>query len=429
MNETIKIPRSNALRTSFFVYGAVVLLLGSFLTGVVLGNGRLNEGKTVGKVINKSAAAEYETKDVDMAQFWKVWEMVKSDYLHADTKATDPKLFYGALKGIVSSLGDPYSVYFDPDEASAFSRQLEGSFDGIGAEIGFRGEQMIVIAPLPGTPAMNAGIKAGDAVLKINGEETVGMPLDTAISKIRGPKGTTVTLNVGRVDAKDAFDVVITRDTIVIDSVTTKMLDDEGKETDKNGGVAYIDISEFGEETVSEFDAALKAMTMRNAKGIIIDLRNDPGGYLDAAVEVPRAWVGKKPVVIQRKADGTEIKLTPRLNITAVKLPTVVLVNSWSASASEIVAGAMQDYGVATIVGETTFGKGSVQEYVDNLPDGSALKITTAEWLTPNGRSIDKKGIKPDAEVKLTDEDIKNKLDPQLKKALEIIKNGFNPQQ
>ena len=423
-------PRNGFPRNGFFkkvrlslgVYIAIIAVLASFAGGVAIGQ-RQEKTATApgtGEVTNKNAPEpNYISKDVDMSQFWKVWDTIHNEYLR--TPVADPKLFYGSIKGMVASLGDPYSVYFDPDEASQFSSQLEGTFDGIGAEMGFKDLQMIVVAPLPNTPASKAGLKAGDAVLKINGEDTTNMPLDIAVSKIRGLKGTTVTLNIYRNGITDPFDITITRDKIVVDSVQSKMIDASGKEITGAGGIALITISEFNQDTVQGFDAALSAMQMRGAKGIIIDMRGNPGGYLDAAVEVPRDWVGDEPVVIQRKSDGSQEVMKPTMKIAPVSLPTVILVDKWTASAAEIVSGAMQDYGKATLVGETTFGKGVVQEYIDSFPDGSALKLTMAEWLTPKGRSIDKKGITPDIAVALTDADIKAGKDPQLDKAIEIV--------
>jgi len=419
-----QIPKTRFLkkvRFSFGIYAAVIAVLASFAGGVALGQYRAQTAPPgVGTVTDKNAPPpKYLSKDVDMNQFWKVWDTLKTTYLR--TPVDDPKLFYGSIKGMVASLGDPYSVYFDPDEASQFSSQLEGTFDGIGAEMGFKDSQMIVVSPLPNTPAAKAGLKAGDAVLKINGEDTTGMALDIAVTKIRGPKGTKVTLNIYRDGVADPFDVIITRDQITVDSVQSKMIDGNGKEMTGDNGIALITISEFNQDTVQEFDAAVSAMMLRGAKAVVIDLRGDPGGYLDAAVEVPRDWIGDQPVVIQRKSDGSQEVMKPTLKATLIDLPTVILVNKWSASAAEIVSGAMQDYGKATLVGETTFGKGSVQEYIDNFADGSALKLTTAEWLTPKGRSIDKKGITPDVAVALTDDEIKAGKDPQLDKAIEIV--------
>jgi carboxyl-terminal processing protease len=411
------------------IYLSVLIVVGVFLGGIELGRRQGQaEARKTGTIINKNAPAPlYLSKDVDMAQFWKVWEAVRTSYLRQPIK--DPTLFYGSIKGLVASLGDPYSVYFDPDEAATFSSQLEGAFEGIGAEIGYRNDQLIVLSPLPGTPAAKAGLKSGDAILKINSEDTTDMAVDIAVMKIRGPKGTSVTLNIGRQGVPDVFDVKIARARIVVDSVKSEMIDDAGKEIPRqgaesassSGGIALITVNEFNQDTVSGFDSAIRAMSLRSAKGFIIDLRGDPGGYLDAAVELPRDWVGKNPIVIQRKSDGTETPMSPTGKIAPIDLPTVILVDKWSASAAEIVTGAFQDYGKATIVGETTFGKGSVQEYVDDFPDGSALKLTTAEWLTPKKQSIDKKGLEPDVAVSISEEDIKAGRDPQLLKAIEII--------
>jgi len=425
MEEPGKINFLKKFWVSFGVYAAVVLILGGFVGGFELGKSQQTPGAAKpGEVTNKNAPPKYASKDVSFDQFWQVWDILKNEYLRKPV--IDPTLFYGSIKGMVASLGDPYSSYFDPDEAASFQSQLSGTFDGIGAEIGFKDMQMTVMAPLPGTPAAKAGLKAGDAILKINGEDTTNMALDIAITKIRGPKGTTVTLNIDRAGVEEPFDVTITRDTITVDSVKWKMVDDQGKDTDGNKGIAVITISEFNQDTVKEFDAAIRDLLLRDAKGIVIDLRGDPGGYLDAAVEVPRDWIGDQPVVIQRKSDGSEESMSPTLKPNHLDLPTVILVDKWSASAAEIVTGAMQDYGKATVIGETTFGKGSVQEYIDSFPDGSALKLTVAEWLTPKGRSIDKKGITPDVAVSISDDDIKAGKDPQLDKALELINNKNN---
>jgi carboxyl-terminal processing protease len=279
-----------------------------------------------------------------------------------------------------------------------------------------------VVAPLPDTPASRAGIRAGDAVLKIDGEETLGLSLDAAVSKIRGPKGTAVTLTVLHAGDQDAVDVRIVRDQIVVSSVKWTMVDDAGKETDRSGGWALISVSQFNEDAVPLFDSAIRALELRDAKGVIVDLRGNPGGYLESAVEMARYWAGGDTVVVQKRSDGTEESFAPTMKSAKVGLPTIVLVNGGSASASEILAGALQDYGLATLVGEKTFGKGSVQSYFNEFPDGSALKITTALWYTPKMRSIDKTGIAPDVEVKMTPDDVKAGKDPQLEKAIELFK-------
>jgi len=427
MEMPVKIPvhkapgRFRAFLVSFGIYASIVLILVAFIGGIELGRTQERAAtKKIGQLIGKDAPApSYLSNDVDMSQFWKVWDTVKANYLRKPIQ--DPKLFYGSIKGLVASLGDPYSVYFDPDKAATFSSGLKGSFEGIGAEIGYRDNQLIILSPLPGTPASKAGLKAGDAILKINGEDTTDMAVDIAVMKIRGPKGTTVVLNIMREKVAEPFDVKIAREKITVDSVKSRMIDDAGKDTSANGGIALITVNEFNQDTVSEFDSAVRSALLRGVKAFIIDLRGDPGGYLDAAVEVPRDWVGKNPVVIQRKSDGTEMPMAPSGRITPIDLPTAILVDKWSASASEIVTGAFQDYGKATVVGEKTFGKGSVQEYLDDFADGSALKLTTAEWLTPKKRSIDKKGLDPDVAVSISDDDFKAGRDPQLIKAIEIV--------
>ena len=374
-------------------------------------------------VTNKNAPPSYLGKDVDFSQFWDIWSRVRDGYVHQPVH--ESQLFYGAIKGAVAALHDPYTEYFDPDEAAEFAKELEGKFEGIGAEIGFRDSKLIVVAPLPNSPAIKAGIKSGDQILEIDGKDTVGFALDEAVSKIRGPKDTEVKLTIYREGWKVPKEVTITRAQITVDSVTWKTVDVKGADAEK-GVYGVITLSQFNEDTVPKFDAATRDLTLRGVKGIILDLRNDPGGYLDAAVEVVGGWVDHDIAVIERQSDGTE---NPFISKRAPKLgdiPTIVLANKGSASAAEIVTGALQDYGKATFVGEKTFGKGSVQNY-ESLADGSALKLTIAEWLTPKKRSIDKVGLDPDVEVKLTDEDANAGKDPQFAKAIELLnaKNGY----
>jgi len=420
--DPIQPKNNNKLRSRFFLiaaaaYVAVVLVLGSFTAGLYLG-GKTGAAKpaVAGVVTDKNATPSYADKNIDFSKFWDMWSLVKSDYLRQPVSET--KLFYGAIKGMVAALNDPYSIYFDPDEAKAFANELGGTFEGIGAEIGYKNSQIIVIAPLPETPAAQAGLMAGDMILAIDGADTGNMSLDEAVSKIRGPGGTTVKLSVFRASWKVPRDFVITRQKIVVASVQSKMIDQKG-DADPKGQIAEITISQFSDDTIAGFDKAARAATLAGAKGILLDLRNDPGGYLDAAVEVIGGWTSDT-AVIERASDGTEQKYTPKRKPIFGDTPTVVLVNGGSASAAEIVSGALQDYGKATIVGEQTFGKGSVQNY-QNLPDGSAIKLTIAEWLTPKGRSIDKQGIAPNVTIKNTDDDIKAGTDEQLNKALEIL--------
>jgi carboxyl-terminal processing protease len=356
----------------------------------------------------------------DFKQFWELWSELKSRYYKQPVE--DSTLFYGAMKGLAESLGDPYTAFMEPVTAEEFSQSLQGKFEGIGAEIGIKNEQLQIIAPLADMPAARAGLRAGDLILEIDGVDTWGMTTDQAVYRIRGNKGTIVKLKIGRVtvtkDAQDrdqknveTLEVPITRDVIVVKSVKVEYPQE---------GIALIEISNFNQDTNELFHAAVEEVIKKDVKGIILDVRNDPGGYLDRATYVASEWVGNRPVVLERQRGVITERFSGTGNGRLASIPTVVLVNEGSASASEIVAGALQDYGLATIVGKTTFGKGSVQDYSE-FADKSSYKITIAEWLTPKERSIQETGIKPDVEVDKTPEDINADRDPQLDKALEIL--------
>jgi carboxyl-terminal processing protease len=357
-------------------------------------------------------------EDVDFSHFWEVWKDLSTHYYKQPVE--DQVLYFGALRGMAEAVGDPYTNFFEPVDAQSFADDLKGEFSGIGAEIGTKNGQLQIVAPLPDSPAEHAGVRAGDVILTIDGEEAMTMAVDMAVSKIRGPKGTTVTLELGRMPSGNAtttpetLSVTITRAVITVKSVTTEF---------KDGGVALIEVRNFNDDTETLFRAAVDEALQRNARGVIIDVRNNPGGYLDTAIALAGEWM-KDEVVVQQRERGVVTQRyhgTGRGKLRGVK--TVVLVNGGSASASEILAGALQDAGAATVVGEQTFGKGSVQDYLE-YENGSALKVTIAEWLTPNGRSIDHEGIHPDTEVILSDEDIHAERDPQLDKALELIRTG-----
>ena len=335
----------------------------------------------------------------------------------------DVDLFYGSLQGIVDSLGDPHSSYFPPQPAKEFAEGLSGAFEGIGAEIGIRNDQLIVIAPLPESPAQQAGLKPGDKVLAINGEETMGIALDKAVSKIRGPKGTQVKLTITRDGLKEAQDITVTRDTIKVPTVTWEM---------KDGRVAYLRIGYFNEQTWTQFDKAVKEILAEAPEGIALDLRSNPGGFLDTAVRVASEWVESGPIVKEKFVQDKKNEYITQGQHRFKGIPTVILVDEGTASGSEIVAGALQDYGIAKLVGKKTFGKGSVQDF-EVLPDGSALKLTIARWYTPNDRQIDQKGIDPDViiegEMFEKKKDAKGESkedfdDKGLEKALEMLKKS-----
>lgn len=359
-------------------------------------------------------------KDIEFDQFWDLWEVLKTKYYKQPID--EQKMLYGAMQGLAESLGDPYTTFFEPQIAKEFSDSLEGKFDGIGAEIGIKKDQLQIVAPLPDMPADKAGLMPGDAILLINATSTEGMSVEEAVSLIRGKKGTTVTLNIGRVkttkgengketQTPERFDVTIARDTIVVKSVRVKY---------PKSDIALIEITNFNLDTTEEFSKAVDEVVSKNVKGIILDLRSNPGGFLDRATAVAGEWVGGDVVVTERRQGVTvdEFHGTGRGRLKGI--PTIILVNQGSASASEIVAGALQDYGMAKLVGKTTYGKGSVQDYTE-MEGGTAIKVTVAEWLTPKGRFINDVGIPPDVEIDRTEEDYNAERDPQLEKALELL--------
>ncbi|MBI3573318.1 MAG: S41 family peptidase [Candidatus Kerfeldbacteria bacterium] len=339
----------------------------------------------------------------------KVWTSIHSSFVQ--TNVDDQKLVQGAIAGLVSGLGDPYSVYFTPSEAKSFSQEISGTFDGIGMELGYKNNQLTVIAPLPGSPAEKAGISSGDVLLKIDQRDATVMKLDEAIGFIRGPKGTIVVLTIQRAQEEKPRVVSVTRQTISVPSVTTKML------TNGTAKIADLKISSFNNDTGDSFLRLVQQDLAQHPAGWVIDLRNNPGGYLDQAVIVASAFIRSGTIVSEIGRDGQRRNLEAKGDHVLADAHMVALVDQGSASASEILAGALQDTGRATIIGTKTFGKGSVQEYQE-LADGSSLKLTVAKWYTPKGRSISDAGVTPDLVVERTPDDVAHDRDPQLDKAL-----------
>lgn len=399
------------------IFLIVLLVIGAFAGGYVVGTNRLEEVSASifdGRLLDKPGRVS-QGQDVDFDLFWDVWETVKKEYVDGKN-LTEKKLFYGALAGLVNATEDPYSVFFNPEEAQEFEQDLSGMFEGIGAEIGFRDEVLTIMAPLEDMPAMKAGVQAGDQIYAINGESTINMTLEEAIKKIRGPKGTEVTLTLGREKRDTPLEVTITRDTVMVKSIRLTWLE--------NNQVAMIKVFNFNNDTRDLFNQSVTEVLRKNPKGLILDLRNNPGGYLDTAVAMASQWVEDGIVVTEEFGDGHKIEHSALGNAPLADMPTVVLINQGSASASEIVAGALKDYHKATLVGQKTFGKGSVQ-VLRNLRDGSAVKITTAKWLTPQGAYIHEKGIEPDVAVERTSEDRVADKDPQRDRAVSEL---LNPQ-
>ena len=348
-------------------------------------------------------------KRADFSVFWEAWRMIEDKYTLEDLDYE--KMVFGAVSGMVDSLGDPYTVFLSPQDKIMFEQDMKGSFSGIGAEIGFRDKFLIVIAPLKGSPAEKAGLLSGDKILKVDEIEIIGMNIDEAVSTIRGEKGTMVKLTIGRDELDELKEIEIVRDIIKIETVEWEI---------KNKNIAYIRISQFKEETVDEFDSQIDDIIVNDPKGIIIDLRNNPGGYVSTLEDIASRFLDNGDIIFVEDFGNKKEVYKASGNNKFNGIPIVVLINEGSASASEIFAGALKDNNSAKLVGKTTFGKGLVQE-MQNLKDGSALKITVAKWLTPSGLDINKDGIKPDYEVEITLEDYENNKDPQLEKALDIL--------
>ncbi|MEA2088583.1 MAG: S41 family peptidase [Patescibacteria group bacterium] len=392
---------------------AIFLLIFVFLLGLTVGEEQdFRKTITDGKVIiNKNALKENSGNSIDFNLFWEVWDIIQNNYV--DGPVPNEQLFYGALAGEVASLGDPYSIFLDPEISKEFERELSSEFEGIGAEIGIKNKMLIVISPLPDSPAEKAGLKSGDKIYKIDGKEAVHLTLNEAVSLIRGDAGTKVVLTVFREGEDSEIDIEIIRNKIHFDTVKWEI---------KNNNILYVEISHFNYDTEELFNKMANENLNKNISGIILDLRGNPGGFLDVAVDIAGKWIRKGDVVVMEKFSETN-KLYHRSDGRGefAGIPTIVLINEGSASASEIIAGALQDYNLATLLGEKTFGKGSVQD-LRSLSDGSKIKITIAKWLTPKERAIDMEGIEPDIEIELTDEDYNNDRDTQLDKALEILR-------
>ena len=350
---------------------------------------------------------------IDFNVFWEAWKVIQDKYVKAG-EIENQDLVYGAVSGLIDSLKDPNSVFMPPSDAKKFGEDISGEFSGIGAEIGIKNDQLIIIAPLKGTPADRAGLKPGDKILKVDDKLTQGLSVDEAIKIIRGKKGTEVILTISRESWNEAKEISIIRDIIQIPTLDFEM---------KEGDIAYFHLYNFYENAPMLFYQSVVKAAFQNPKGVILDLRNNPGGYLEVAVNLA-GWFLKngKVVVSEEFRSGEKQEFKARGNEFLSKIPIVVLINEGSASASEILAGALRDHRDIKLVGKKSFGKGTVQE-LQELKDGSVIKITVAHWLLPSGHIIEKNGLQPDYEIELTEEDAEKKKDPQLEKAIEILKS------
>lgn len=406
------------------IFLALVLAFGTFVTGTYIGRGSLvisqgpidHVASVFGFFTRKEAVAEVSSRP-NLDEFWKVWDLMGEKFVVSSSseKLSEEDRIAGAIEGLVRSYNDPYTVYFPPVEASEFNENISGEFSGVGMEVGLRDNLIVVIAPLPDTPAEKAGVVAGDVIVKIDDVSAESMTIDEAVKRIRGEKGTVVTIQVYREGELEFLTIPITRDTINIPTVKTEQVDD----------TFIITLYSFNAIAEAQMEEAIKKFVSSGAESLVIDLRGNPGGYMQSAVSIASYFLPSGKVVVKEqfgdsskddvfRSRGNQIKDFNKGNL-------VVLVDNGSASASEILAGALKDHGVATIMGSQTFGKGSVQELVE-MDDGASLKVTVARWLTPNGVSISAGGLAPDIVIGRTPAQRLAKEDPQRDAALKFLK-------
>jgi len=385
----------------------------SFGAGVVVGEKRLPAVGNVIGISSKEPENVIVTPGTDFKAFWEAWGILSSKFVTFKKAPTDQEKVWGAIAGLAQSFGDPYTVFFPPQDLKNFEASINGEFQGVGMEIGLRDRVITVVAPLKDTPAYRAGIKSGDKILKIDGTPTNDMTIEKAVSIIRGPKGTAVELSIFRDGEREPISFKIVRDTISIPTI----------DTERKGDVFIIRLYSFSANSPELFRKALQDFAAFGGDKLVLDLRNNPGGYLEAAVDMASWFLPSGKVVVKeesKKEEESKVFRSRGYNIFNDNLKMAILVNGGSASASEILAGALREHNIATLIGEKTFGKGSVQELV-KVTDDTSLKVTIARWLTPNGVSISENGLKPDIEVSIKKEDAEAGKDTQLEKAVDYL--------
>ncbi len=412
MNKTLKI----LLAVVMVVFVAAASFSGGFAFGQILpflNNHGLITSRSA--PVASTPSADQQTATPQNLQtlfkpFWEAWNIIHQQYV--DQPVNDVALMEGAINGMMESLGDPHSTYMDPATYKEANDQLAGSYEGIGAYVDTSGNYLTITSPIPGSPADKAGLRSGDQIIKIDGVDMTGINPEVARQKVLGPAGSVVHLTVARSGQSAPLEFDITRDKITVKSVSGKMLDN---------GIAYIQLTTFGDTTSQELNDTLTQLMAQNPKGLILDLRNNGGGYLNTAVDVASQFLDHGVVLYEQHGDGTKNTYDVKPGGLATKVPMVVLINEGTASASEIVSGALQDDKRATLVGVTSYGKGSVQNWVPLSNDQGAVRVTVARWLTPSGRTIDKKGLTPEVYVPMTEADYKAERDPQLDAAVETL--------
>ena len=391
--------RSSSPRKNLISIFLVIVILASFGGGFYFG---------------KSQCKICPPEEIDFSLFWEAWDKLQEKFADKG-KLNIQEMIYGAISGMVKSLEDPYTIFLNPEDTKRFIEDVKGTFEGVGMEIGVKKGQLQVIAPLEGTPAQKAGLRAGDKIIKVDDTLTADITIDEAINLIRGEKGTEVTLTIYREEWGTTKEIKIVRGVIEVPSLKWEIKDEN---------IAYLKLYQFSEKASSDFSKAAIEILNSPAEKIILDLRNNPGGYLEVAQDISGWFLERgQIVVIEDFGAGEEQKIyKAQGNASLAEYPIVILINQGSASGSEILAGALRDNRGIKLIGEKSFGKGSVQE-LERLKGGSSLKITVAKWLTPKGELITDKGLEPDIKVEMTDEDYEEGRDPQLDKAIEIIKN------
>jgi len=419
--QNLEVVLNKTLKYIFVILVIIVVALGSFAGGFITGHVIPLTGipglpdpltLTPPTVSPDQESATPQALQSLFSPFWEAWNLVHENYV--DQPVDDVALMRGAISGMMNALGDQHSSYMDPKDYAEANSSLEGEYEGIGAFVDTSAAYLTITSPIPGSPAERAGLLPGDQIVAIDGVDMTGVNAEVARTKVLGPANTVVHLTVLREGEDNLLEIDVTREKITMKSASGKMLEND---------IAYIQLTTFGDKTTPELLATLKELMPQNPKGIILDLRNNGGGYLTTSVEVTSQFLGDGVVLYEQYGDGTRntYDVIPEGLAADTQIPMVVLINEGSASASEIVAGALQDSGRAKLVGITSYGKGSVQNWIPLSGDNGAVRITVAKWLTPNENTIHEIGLTPDVEVDRTEEDYKANLDPQLDRAVEVL--------
>lgn len=413
------------------------------ITGILISGGLFSLGLYLGFKMNSQRVNPPEslinteadlTSKVDFAPFWKAWRILDEKFvstkkatstLTISATSTYQDKVWGAIGGLTNSLGDPYTVFLPPEESKSFEAEISGNFEGVGMEIGIKDDVITVVAPLKGNPAQKAGILPGDKIIAIDGQPTRNISVDKAVKLIRGKVGTKVKITVVREGKRDPLEFTLIREVINIPTVDTEIKNGQITNGKITGGIFVIKLYNFYSMSPNLFRVALREFIESGSDKLILDLRGNPGGYLEAAVDMASWFLPLGKVIVSEdfgKNASSQIYRSKGYNIFNSNLKMVILVDNGSASASEILAGALKEHGIAKLVGTKTFGKGSVQEVIKLTP-GTSLKVTIARWFTPLGNSISENGLSPDIEIKITQDDLAKSKDPQTEKAIEVLNN------